>query len=571
MSIAKNTAHFSGMDASLEDRMQKCNEAGLTATKEQLANNTFLVNWDNDGVLCIKWLHDVLRSSGEIIRGQDSVNPVVGVQWQNNHLGTCGKIGCPWSVFAKVGGYDESMLGMSCQDVDLVRRLNLVGVVRLVNAQTSFTVSNREGESSRLMGLPAKQKRKEAAEETACKMANLGPRERALGSYDKISTHNKKIMQARLKKQQWRVNEGKQPGENTVRYVIVPRITNELEVATWDTQCLTGNVIGYIKEAGVTAEVAPSPSPAKKAAQSPVPGLAPKTGWAGAPKKAGPSPPPFPPPGRAQKNPARSLTPVPKKEELKGPTPVPKLMPKLKKQRHSPSDSGPTPAPRRTVKDKIGEPKHSPSGAQGAEAGLTAQVPIAYRHQLLIVSLGTKTIPQVISSSNARQLRAEFWHDKYTKQRGRKLGEKPEDFIKVRGILSEYFEHEVPDCRLDFVDCTGFHKSRGMPEGHVGLHPDIQAGYMRQRHAMTAMRRRLVDLNLLDQPEPGYHWAPAETLQRILVFWCNAGEHRSVAFATMVGDFMYNHMAARALTGETNNSSTPFGNEFLKTGAHFRR
>ena len=46
---------------------------------------------------------------------------------------------------------------------------------------------------------------------------------------------------------------------------------------------------------------------------------------------------------------------------------------------------------------------------------------------------------------------------------------------------------------------------------------------------------------------------------------------RSVAFAAMVGDFMYQHMAARALTGETNNSSTPFGNEFLKTGAHFRR
>ena len=37
MSKAKNTAHYSGMDASLEDRMQRCSEAGLTANKDELA------------------------------------------------------------------------------------------------------------------------------------------------------------------------------------------------------------------------------------------------------------------------------------------------------------------------------------------------------------------------------------------------------------------------------------------------------------------------------------------------------------------------------------------------------
>ena len=59
-----------------------------------------------------------------------------------------------------------------------------------------------------------------------------------------------------------------------------------------------------------------------------------------------------------------------------------------------------------------------------------------------------------------------------------------------------------------------------MPEGHIGTHPDIQTGYMSHpwnRQAMTAMRTQLVDLNLLDNPE-AYRHAPAETLQRILVF-----------------------------------------------------
>ena len=47
-SIAKNTAHCSGFEASLADRMLAIKEAGLTATKEQLTAKTFVVNWDND-------------------------------------------------------------------------------------------------------------------------------------------------------------------------------------------------------------------------------------------------------------------------------------------------------------------------------------------------------------------------------------------------------------------------------------------------------------------------------------------------------------------------------------------
>ena len=116
-SIAKNAAHHSGFEASLADRMRAIDEAGLTAMEEDLTAKTFVVNWDNDGVLCLKWLHDALRTSADICEKQDSSKPIAGVQWQNKHMGTFGRIGLPWKMFKKVGGYDESMLAISCQDV----------------------------------------------------------------------------------------------------------------------------------------------------------------------------------------------------------------------------------------------------------------------------------------------------------------------------------------------------------------------------------------------------------------------------------------------------------------------
>lgn len=47
--------------------------------------------------------------------------------------GSCGRIGLPKELFLLMGGYDESMLPMSWQDIDLVRRIRASGrdVVRL--------------------------------------------------------------------------------------------------------------------------------------------------------------------------------------------------------------------------------------------------------------------------------------------------------------------------------------------------------------------------------------------------------------------------------------------------------
>ena len=131
MSVAKNTAHGSGFASTLLDRLARCEVAGLAADEAGLTAKTFVMNWDNDNILCLKWLHDCLRQASMMASeaSQKSVNPVVGMQWHNKHMGTCGRIGCLWSTFTKMGGYDESMLAMGCQDVCLVCRMQLVGVM----------------------------------------------------------------------------------------------------------------------------------------------------------------------------------------------------------------------------------------------------------------------------------------------------------------------------------------------------------------------------------------------------------------------------------------------------------
>ena len=65
---AKNTAHMEGFQASLMDRVLRIKEAGLTANADdidinELTDRTLLMNWDNDNMVTIRWLHDCLRAA----------------------------------------------------------------------------------------------------------------------------------------------------------------------------------------------------------------------------------------------------------------------------------------------------------------------------------------------------------------------------------------------------------------------------------------------------------------------------------------------------------------------------
>ena len=66
-SVAKNTAHMSGFLSNVTDRIMTVAEAGLTATEADLTARTFVMNWDNDNVLSLRWLYDCLRAANHMI------------------------------------------------------------------------------------------------------------------------------------------------------------------------------------------------------------------------------------------------------------------------------------------------------------------------------------------------------------------------------------------------------------------------------------------------------------------------------------------------------------------------
>ncbi|MEM8648075.1 MAG: hypothetical protein AAGF86_17245 [Pseudomonadota bacterium] len=73
---------------------------------------------------------------------------VILCQWNNTkEMGLVGRISLPFELFVHMGGYNEAMLGMSCQDVDLINRAELLGrVLRLNSRDNGFSLPNLPGE-----------------------------------------------------------------------------------------------------------------------------------------------------------------------------------------------------------------------------------------------------------------------------------------------------------------------------------------------------------------------------------------------------------------------------------------
>ena len=88
-----------------------------------------------------------------------------------------------------------------------------------------------------------------------------------------------------------------------------------------------------------------------------------------------------------------------------------------------------------------------------------------------------------------------------------------------------------PHVALIVVDCRNFH---GTFNGHVGLHYGVQREYLEDRRGMN----KFVD-NLIDQGVDPVRLGDRSE-KHIVAFYCNAGEHRSVAFAAMFGQYASN-------------------------------
>ena len=83
-----------------------------------------------------------------------------------------------------------------------------------------------------------------------------------------------------------------------------------------------------------------------------------------------------------------------------------------------------------------------------------------------------------------------------------------------------------PHVALIVVDCRNFH---GTFNGHVGLHYGVQREYLEDRRGVNKFVGNLIDQGV----DPVMLGDRSE--KHIVAFYCNAGEHRSVAFAAMFG------------------------------------
>ncbi len=118
----------------------------------------YVVCLDNDNIITPDFLDDIQRTAEQQctqLRGceiQGRMDKEVGGSWASGEPGTTGRIGCPLKVFEAMKGYDEDFLPMGCQDICLLKRLGLVGRVRMVHeAWCGFSVPNQEAKTREMM------------------------------------------------------------------------------------------------------------------------------------------------------------------------------------------------------------------------------------------------------------------------------------------------------------------------------------------------------------------------------------------------------------------------------------
>jgi hypothetical protein len=100
----------------------------------------------------------------------------VATQWVSKDLGTYGRIGLPFPAFVKMGGYDQGMKGMGAQDVDLLWRAELLGQVVVKEVSWSgLSIPNQEDKVDVLLGATEKVRRAAWSGERDAKMLHVEP------------------------------------------------------------------------------------------------------------------------------------------------------------------------------------------------------------------------------------------------------------------------------------------------------------------------------------------------------------------------------------------------------------
>ena len=433
------------------------------------ADMLYVVNVDNDNVVTQEFCVDVLKSSFTELQ-QPCAR--VATQWVSKDLGTYGRIGMPFQTFVKMGGYDEGMKGMGAQDCDILWRAALIGHVETKQVPWSgLSVPNQEDKLEELLGASDKSRRKAWSGERDVKMLNVDPDvyQEFHGSYDEMNQRNNKRAKNNRKQNAWRQNQA-------LSMIGVPVAETELRVDLLKAHGLLTRTTAFSAE--------------------PLPGI----GLAGAPAASSSSQP--------------SHGGVGPEVQEAGPDRQKRL---------------------RAEEERLGQEEERRL-AEEAEAALRRGelACAAFKRRRLTdedhVVTG-RSPPQLICSMGTRTLAYSFPANPHAKLL--KDGMWPKDRSAPRAAFDEALAirallgtgHMFTDVELFWwIDCTrlsGFTGDSNFDrQGHVGMHERIQVSCVRHRAFEEVLRGMGQAATCI-----------ADGKRVAVVFWCNAGEHRSVACA----------------------------------------
>ena len=176
---AKNTSHMAGIHIA-------------STLLESRPPNVILVNCDSDNLPSKKFFTYLLGRHALMCDVQDLEWPKLpGVSFRHpGATSTTGRICLPALVFLRLGGYDQAMLPMGYQDVDLTIRLAKVGnALNVHGAEETGNVLNN------VMEVVAKKERRQ--QEIKANVANVAPEHKGT-RWESMNDYNMKISRQSL-------------------------------------------------------------------------------------------------------------------------------------------------------------------------------------------------------------------------------------------------------------------------------------------------------------------------------------------------------------------------------------
>jgi hypothetical protein len=138
---------------------------------------------------------------------------------------------------------------------------------------------------------------------------------------------------------------------------------------------------------------------------------------------------------------------------------------------------------------------------------------------LMVCSFGTRTLQNVVQHPSSRCMYSACWS-----KEGHKRAFVPPEYMEhcmreVWGLSDDVV------VRMFFIDCRSLREPSTSDGKHVGLHENLQWGYLQQIEVT----------GVLDQLRDSLAKLGRTTL---FGFYCNAGEHRSVAMAELFSNYL---------------------------------